>query len=84
MDDLGNKLTQKLVTLTSDFDFLFVTLGFVFFATIVCARWLRRLAGVHASPPAFVLFNILFLWGVYIFVIRQGNPSLNHRYIANN
>ncbi|XP_078160309.1 uncharacterized protein LOC144555761 isoform X2 [Carex rostrata] len=50
--------------------------GFVFFATIVSARWLRRVAGVNASPPAFVLFNILFLWGVYIFVIRQAISSL--------
>ncbi|KAJ3699395.1 hypothetical protein LUZ61_003100 [Rhynchospora tenuis] len=50
--------------------------GFVFFATIVCARWLRKLAGVSASPPAFVLFNILFLWVVYIFVIRQAISSL--------
>jgi hypothetical protein len=57
-------------------NFYLLPLGFVFFATIACARWLRRLAGVYASPPAFVLFNILFLWGVYIFVIRQGKLLL--------
>ena len=46
---------------TSDLNCYLLFLGFVFFATIVCARWLRRVAGVNASPPAFVLFNILFL-----------------------
>ncbi|XP_038707642.1 palmitoyltransferase akr1-like isoform X2 [Tripterygium wilfordii] len=33
--------------------------------------WCRRLLGVYASAPAFVVFNILFIWGVYIAVIRR-------------
>ncbi|XP_010253198.1 PREDICTED: probable palmitoyltransferase ZDHHC12 isoform X2 [Nelumbo nucifera] len=34
-------------------------------------RFFRRLVGVYASAPAFVLFNTLFIWGVYIVVVRQ-------------
>ncbi|XVF05519.1 hypothetical protein REPUB_Repub05bG0179100 [Reevesia pubescens] len=33
--------------------------------------WCRRLLGFHASAPAFVFFNIFFVWGVYIAIIRQ-------------
>ncbi|XP_072997719.1 uncharacterized protein [Typha latifolia] len=50
--------------------------GFVFIATIIAGRWWRRLLGVSLSAPVFVLFNILFLWGVYIFVIRKAISSL--------
>jgi hypothetical protein len=46
--------------------------GLVFLATIVVGRLWRRFIGVGASAPLFVLFNVLFLWGVYIFVIRRG------------
>ncbi|KAL6275880.1 hypothetical protein ACE6H2_019481 [Prunus campanulata] len=37
----------------------------------------RRLLQVHASAPAFVFFNILFIWGFYVSVIRQAVPLLN-------
>ncbi|OAY72171.1 Palmitoyltransferase ZDHHC17 [Ananas comosus] len=50
--------------------------GVVFVATVVIGRWCRRLLGVPASAPAFVLFNVFFLWGVYICIIRQAVPSL--------
>ncbi|PON46221.1 Zinc finger, DHHC-type, palmitoyltransferase [Parasponia andersonii] len=33
--------------------------------------WFRRLLGIHASAPAFVFFNILFIWCFYVFIIRQ-------------
>uniref|UniRef100_A0A0E0NT92 S-acyltransferase n=1 Tax=Oryza rufipogon TaxID=4529 RepID=A0A0E0NT92_ORYRU len=50
--------------------------GVVFLAVIVVGRFWRRFIGVAASAPLFVLFNILFLWGVYVFVIRGGTSSL--------
>lgn len=34
--------------------------------------WCRRLLGVCASAPASVFFNILFIWGFYTAVVRQG------------
>ncbi|ONL96588.1 Palmitoyltransferase AKR1 [Zea mays] len=46
--------------------------GLVFIAAIVLGRLWRRFIGVAASAPLFVLFNILLLWGVYVFVIRRG------------
>ncbi|XP_062084938.1 uncharacterized protein LOC133791064 [Humulus lupulus] len=33
--------------------------------------WFRRLLGIHASAPAFVFFNILFIWCFYVFIIRK-------------
>ncbi|WOL08431.1 putative palmitoyltransferase ZDHHC12 isoform X2 [Canna indica] len=48
----------------------------VMVVTILLGRCLRHLLGLSASAPAFVLFNILFLWGVYITKIRQAIPSL--------
>uniref|UniRef100_A0A0D9VSH4 S-acyltransferase n=1 Tax=Leersia perrieri TaxID=77586 RepID=A0A0D9VSH4_9ORYZ len=50
--------------------------GVVFLAVIVVGRFWRRFIGVSASAPLLVLFNILFLWGVYVFVIRGGTSSL--------
>ncbi|XP_015874123.3 probable protein S-acyltransferase 15 isoform X2 [Ziziphus jujuba] len=32
---------------------------------------IRRVLGVHASAPAFVFFSILFVWCVYVLVIRK-------------
>ncbi|KAB5540802.1 hypothetical protein DKX38_013776 [Salix brachista] len=37
-------------------------------------RWCRRIVGVYASAPALVLFNIIFIWAVYIFIVRQAIP----------
>ncbi|CAL4913796.1 unnamed protein product [Urochloa decumbens] len=50
--------------------------GLVFLAAIVLGRLWRRFIGVAASAPLFVLFNILLLWGVYVFVIRRDTSSL--------
>ncbi|XP_074591202.1 uncharacterized protein LOC141847121 isoform X2 [Curcuma longa] len=44
--------------------------------TILLGRFLRRRFGVSASAPALVLFNILFMWGVYVTIIRKAIPSL--------
>jgi hypothetical protein len=52
--------------------------GLVFLAAIVLGRLWRRFIGVAASAPLFVLFNILLLWGVYVFVIRRGE-LVEHR-----
>lgn len=48
----------------------------VMVATILLGRCWRRFLGISASAPAFVLFNILFLWGVYVSTIRQGSLNL--------
>uniref|UniRef100_A0A6N2L6B9 Uncharacterized protein n=1 Tax=Salix viminalis TaxID=40686 RepID=A0A6N2L6B9_SALVM len=37
-------------------------------------RWCRRIVGVYASAPALVLFNLIFIWAVYIFIVRQAIP----------
>ncbi|CAL5361274.1 unnamed protein product [Camellia sinensis] len=34
-------------------------------------RYCKRLVGVGESAPAFVFFNIIFIWGVYIGLVRQ-------------
>ena len=52
--------------------------GLVFLAAIVLGRLWRRFIGVAASASLFVLFNILLLWGVYVFVIRRGE-LVEHR-----
>ncbi|KAL3579874.1 hypothetical protein D5086_017709 [Populus alba] len=35
---------------------------------------LRRIVGVYASAPALVFFNLIFVWAVYIFIVRQAIP----------
>lgn len=37
-------------------------------------RWCRRIVGVYASAPALVFFNLIFIWAVYIFIVRQAIP----------
>ncbi|XP_021894514.1 probable palmitoyltransferase ZDHHC12 isoform X2 [Carica papaya] len=39
-------------------------------------RVCRRVTGLRASAPAFVFFNILFVWGVYIAVVRKAVSRL--------
>ncbi|KAL1558056.1 protein S-acyltransferase [Salvia divinorum] len=39
-------------------------------------RLCKRVAGVRASAPAFVFFSILFVWAVYISVVRRVISSL--------
>ncbi|XP_058109703.1 uncharacterized protein LOC131252927 isoform X5 [Magnolia sinica] len=48
----------------------------VLVASALFGRCCRRILQVSASAPALVIFNILFLWGVYIALIREGFPSL--------
>ncbi|XP_077239123.1 uncharacterized protein LOC143880197 isoform X2 [Tasmannia lanceolata] len=48
----------------------------LFLSAAVFGRCFRQLLGISASAPAFVFFNVLFIWGVYLSVIRQGIPSL--------
>lgn len=50
--------------------------GLVFLATVGFGRLLRRVLGVSQSAPAMVVFHLLFLWGVYIAMIRKAIPSL--------
>ncbi|KAK1270756.1 hypothetical protein QJS04_geneDACA021559 [Acorus gramineus] len=45
--------------------------GLALLGTLVFGRFFRRVVGVSASAPAFVLFNIIFVWGVYVSVIRK-------------
>jgi len=56
----------------SDLPLIACCIGLVFLAAIVLGRLWRRFIGVAASAPLFVLFNVLLLWGVYVFVIRRG------------
>jgi len=56
----------------SDLTLIACCIGLVFLAAIVLGRLWRRFIGVAASAPLFVLFNILLLWGVYVFVIWRG------------
>ncbi|KAF9675337.1 hypothetical protein SADUNF_Sadunf09G0021600 [Salix dunnii] len=37
-------------------------------------RWCRRIVGVYASAPALVLFNLIFIWAVYSFIVRRAIP----------
>ncbi|KAH7678054.1 palmitoyltransferase protein [Dioscorea alata] len=53
----------------------------VLLGTLVLGRFCRRLLGVRASAPALVVFNLLFLWGVYIAFIRRVIPSLLDAFI---
>ncbi|GMH12289.1 hypothetical protein Nepgr_014130 [Nepenthes gracilis] len=58
---------------------LFVQLlisGMVLLFVAGCGKCFRRLLQVHASAPAFVFFNILFIWGVYVALIRQAVSPL--------
>ncbi|XAR60571.1 hypothetical protein NMG60_11034000 [Bertholletia excelsa] len=48
----------------------------VLFALAGVGRCCKRFLGVRDSAPSFVFFNILFIWGVYIGVIRQVTSSL--------
>lgn len=52
--------------------------------TLGMGRFLRRVLGVSQSAPAMVVFHILFMWAVYIAVIREGTSLLfDHlRYFA--
>ncbi|XP_020532640.1 probable protein S-acyltransferase 15 isoform X4 [Jatropha curcas] len=45
-------------------------------SVLVFGRWFRLILGVYASAPAFVFFNILFVWGLYWVVIRRAIPHL--------
>ncbi|XP_020532643.1 palmitoyltransferase ZDHHC12-B isoform X7 [Jatropha curcas] len=48
----------------------------VLLLVLVFGRWFRLILGVYASAPAFVFFNILFVWGLYWVVIRRAIPHL--------
>jgi len=60
--------------------FYLKTWNLVWFLTVVAlvfvlglGRWCRRIVGVYASAPALVFFNLIFIWAVYIFIVRQGD-----------
>ncbi|ONK62294.1 uncharacterized protein A4U43_C07F2420 [Asparagus officinalis] len=50
--------------------------GLVLLASLGFGRFFRRLLGVSQSAPAMVVFHLLFLWGVYVVMIREAVPSL--------
>ncbi|KAH9701221.1 S-acyltransferase [Citrus sinensis] len=60
----------------SPFIVQFALSGLVLLLVQTLCGWCRRLLGVRASAPAFVFFNILFIWGFYIAVVRQAVSSL--------
>lgn len=53
------------------FKWLFSVLVLVAVAGL--GRCCKGLLGVRASAPAFVFINILFVWSVYMIVVRKGN-----------
>jgi len=52
--------------------FLVVFAAMVIVLAIGFGQYCRRLLGVRASAPAFVFFHIIFIWVVYLGVIREG------------
>ncbi|KAK9280171.1 hypothetical protein L1049_013858 [Liquidambar formosana] len=48
----------------------------VLLAVVGFGRCIKRLLGVRASAPALVFFNVLFIWGVYMAVVRQAISPL--------
>lgn len=64
---------------------LFVCLFFfpaVMLLTVASAAgWCRRLIRIRSSAPAFVFFSVLFVWLVYIAVVRQG-PFLSVIFVS--
>ncbi|GMI97096.1 hypothetical protein HRI_003378900 [Hibiscus trionum] len=38
--------------------------------------WCRRVLGFRASAPAFVFFTVLFVWGVYVAIVRKAISSV--------
>ncbi|KAE8039040.1 hypothetical protein FH972_011488 [Carpinus fangiana] len=46
-------------------------LALVLLVVVGLGRWFRRLVGFYASAPAFVFFNVLFVWAVYLVVLRR-------------
>ncbi|KAH9661381.1 S-acyltransferase [Citrus sinensis] len=76
---LLTQLTLSLVPrffAASPFIVQFALSGLVLLLVQTLCGWCRRLLGVCASAPAFVFFNILFIWGFYIAVVRQAVSSL--------
>lgn len=45
-------------------------------ALLVTGGCLRRSIGVYASAHAFVIFTLLFIWGVYVVILQQGADNL--------
>ncbi|XP_061957926.1 palmitoyltransferase AKR1-like isoform X3 [Populus nigra] len=69
-------LTQFALTLVPHFfpaSSLLVQLTLSVFV-LGLGRWCRRIVGVYASAPALVFFNLIFIWAVYIFIVRQAIP----------
>lgn len=54
----------------SIFPMIVVIVG-TLFLWMICGGWCRRRLGLSPSAPTFVFFNVFFLWGVYIFLIRR-------------
>ncbi len=52
--------------------FFFFFVGLVLLVVVGLGGRVRRLLGVFGSAPAFVFFNILFIWAVYFAVLRPG------------
>ncbi|KAL8146141.1 hypothetical protein AgCh_004032 [Apium graveolens] len=64
-------LVPHFLPTSSIFTLLPVSVGVMLIVTGL-GKACKKLLGVRASAPAFVLVNILFLWFVYLVVIRPG------------
>lgn len=74
-------LTQLSLLLIPNFFPSFSLLSHLLLSAVVLVlaigfgQFFRRLIGIRASPPAFVFFHIIFIWAVYLGVIREAVSS---------
>ncbi|XP_044482523.1 palmitoyltransferase ZDHHC12-like isoform X2 [Mangifera indica] len=61
---------------SSPFFIQLTLLALVLLVVVGFGRWSRWILRVYASAPAIVFFNILFIWTVYVAIIRQAVSSL--------
>ncbi|KAL9247671.1 hypothetical protein vseg_021079 [Gypsophila vaccaria] len=54
----------------------FILSGVMLMIVTVLGQFVRRILGVRASAPAFVLFHVVFVWSVYVFVVRRAVSQL--------
>ncbi|KAK9727253.1 hypothetical protein RND81_05G268800 [Saponaria officinalis] len=56
--------------------FQLILSGFVLMIVTIFGQFVRRFLGVRASAPSFVFFHMIFIWSVYVIVIRHAVSPL--------
>ncbi|KAK9170500.1 hypothetical protein Syun_002640 [Stephania yunnanensis] len=75
---IQSQLTLTIVPLHFSSSHILIKLSISALLLIIISgfsKCLKRLFGVSASAPALVLFNVLFVWGMHLFVIQKAIPS---------